>query len=299
MFFMFTVVTTVLLTSIAFAVDMGRAYDEQRQLQIVADSAALAAVGALGSSTNYSIIISVIEAIAQANGATIDEIMENEPRCGTWERGDFIESNGRSCPSSANAVQVNIKRTIPTRFAHLMNQHSMTLRASAVAYLPPPEGGNCIRPFGIEDSYLKKLNVSEGGTFSVSGSQGMGNWGKIDLNGNASSGEEYTLLMLTNLCDEAIAPGNSVSTGTGNAQIDQVFQTLLDDLTPPFAARNMVFAVTSDFGNGNSEVQIQRFIKVNLLSQEGSGAGWRASFQLVEWDAQPDPPVTPSRRLVK
>ena len=62
--FMFMVITAVLLTSVAFTVDMGRAYDEQRQLQIVADSAALAAVSALGSGTSYPKILSIVAAIA-------------------------------------------------------------------------------------------------------------------------------------------------------------------------------------------------------------------------------------------
>jgi len=297
--FMFMVITAVLLTSVAFAVDMGRAYDEQRKIQIIADAAALSAIGALGSKSNYTTTLSVITAIAQANGATVDEIMESEPRCGTWENGAFVPSNGRSCPSSANAVEVNVERILPTQFARIMNQHTITLRASAVAYLPPPEGGNCIRPFGIEESYLEDLNEWQGGEFTVSGSQGAGNWGKIDLGGNASSGEEYTRLMLTNLCDEQIAPGNYVSSGTGNAQIEDVFQALLEDTSPPFAATNMVLAVTSDFGNGNSQVQIQRFIKVDLLSQEGTGGNWRASFRIVEWDAQPDLPTQPSRQLMR
>jgi len=297
--FMFMVMTAVLLTSVAFAVDMGKAYDEQRQLQIVADSAALSAVGALGSGTDYTRVLSVITAIAQANGATVDEIMEQEPRCGTWTNGTFVASASRSCPTSANAVEVSIKRTIPTQFAHLMNQRSITLHASAVAHLPPPEGGNCIRPFGIEQSYLDDMRLSPDGTFSVSGTQGSGNWGKIDLGGNASSGEEYTRMMLSNLCDEAIAPGNYVSSGTGNAQIDQVFKALLEDTSPPRAANNMVLAVTSDFGKGNSPVQIQRFIKVDLLSQAGSGSRWSATFRVVDWDADPEPPVQPSRRLMK
>jgi hypothetical protein len=296
---MFMVIAAVLLTSVAFTVDMGRAYDAQRQLQIVADSAALSGVGALGPNANYSQVLSVITAIAQANGATVDEIMDREPRCGTWERTTFVPSNGRSCPSSANAVEVNVERTIPTQFAHLMNQYSFTLHATAVAYLPPPEGGNCIRPFGVEQSYLEKLNVSEGETFSVNGTQGSGNWGKIDLGGNASSGEEYTQLMLSNLCDEAIAPGGYVSSGTGNAQIDQVFQALLEDTSPPLAATNMVLAVTSDFDKGNSQVQIRGFIKVDLLAQEGSGSDWQGTFRIVAWNAQPDHAVAPSRRLMK
>jgi hypothetical protein len=105
--------------------------------------------------------------------------------------------------------------------------------------------------------------------------------------------------MLTNLCDEEIAPGKYVSTGTGNARIEEVFQALLEDMSPPFAASNMVLAVTSEFGNGNSQVQIQRFIKVDLLSQEGAGSNWQASFRIVEWDAQPDLPTQPSRRLMR
>ena len=143
------------------------------------------------------------------------------------------------------------------------------------------------------------MRISPDGTFSVSGTQGSGNWAKIDLEGNASSGEEYTKMMLSNLCDKAIAPGSYVSSGTGNAQIDQVFQALLDDTSPPRAAENMVLAVTSDFGKGNSQVQIQRFIKVDLLSQAGSGSGWRATFRIVDWDTEPEPPVPPTRRLMK
>jgi len=297
--FVFMLMTVVLLTSVAFAVDMGRAYDEQRQLQIVADAAALSAVGALGSNTNYNNVISTVGAIARSNGATMDEILGSEPRCGTWEDGEFVPSKGRSCPRSANAVEVTVARTIPANFARIVNTYSFNLRATAVAYLPPPEGGNCIRPFGIEQSHLQKLNISPGGTFSVSGTQEAGNWGKIDLDCNASSGEEYTQLMLNNLCDEAIAPGRYISTGTGNAQIEQAFQALLEDTSPPYAGNNMVFAVTSDFGKGNSEVQILRFIKVDLLSQEGSGGKWRANFRLVEWDAVPELPRAPTRRLMK
>jgi hypothetical protein len=105
--------------------------------------------------------------------------------------------------------------------------------------------------------------------------------------------------MMTNLCDEAIATGGYVSSGTGSAQIDQVFQSLLQDTAPPFAWRNMVLAVTSDAKRGNSTVQILRFVKVDLLGHSGSGPRWRADFRVVEWDAQPDPPTQVTRRLVK
>lgn len=297
--FMFMLLSVLLITSVAFAVDIARAYDEQRQLQIVADAAALSAVGALSTGASYTNILSTVTAIAQANAATVDEVLETAPRCGSWKEDEFVPSRGQSCPSSANAVEVHVQRTVPAQFANVLGKHHFELRATAVAHLPPPEGGNCIRPFGIEQSHLDEALSSGQATFSISGTQTSGNWGKIDIYGNSSSGTEYTTLMLNNVCDEAIAAGKYVSVGTGSAQIDQVFQALLEDTNPPLAGKNMVFAVTSDFGNGNSQVQIQRFIKVDLLSQEGSGPRWRANFRIVEWDAQPEAPVAPSRRLMK
>ena len=105
--------------------------------------------------------------------------------------------------------------------------------------------------------------------------------------------------MLHNLCDEQIAAGNSVSSGTGNAAIEQVFETILNDTTTPLASQNMVFAITTDFGVGNSLVQILRFIRVDLLSQEGNGQKWRATFKIVELDTQPDSLDQPTRQLVQ
>lgn len=297
--FILMLTLSVLLTSMVFAVDVGRAHDQRRQLQNVADAAALAAVGALGSDTDYPKMVSVVTSIALANGASVEEIMEIEPRCGMWEDGVFKAGGVQSCTSSMNAVEVSVTRSVPTTFARLLNQESFQFRTSAVAYKPTPIGGSCIRPFGIEQSVLDTVRGFKGETFSVGGTQEVGNWGKLDIIGNSSSGVEYTRLMLTNLCDEAIKAGGYVSSGTGSAQINQVFDSLLADTAPPLASRNMVFAVTPDARRGNSTVQILRFIKVDLLGHSGSGPRWHADFRVVEWDAQPDPPVQPTRRLVK
>jgi hypothetical protein len=143
------------------------------------------------------------------------------------------------------------------------------------------------------------LGAAEGGTFSISGTQGAGNWGKIDLYGNASSGTAYTNFMLHNLCDDQIAAGRSVSAGTGNAAIEEVFETILNDTCTPLASKNMVFAVTTDFGVGNSLVRILRFIRVDLLSQQGKGARWQAKFRIVELDSEPDSAPQTTRQLVE
>jgi Flp pilus assembly protein TadG len=296
---LFFLVTAVLMTFLAFAIDMGKAYDQQRQIQISADAASLAAISTLGSSASYTTMLSTVGTIALANGITMEELMEQPPRCGTWNNGSFVPQSGRICNKTSTAVEVTIKRSVPTHFARMTDKSEFNLTARSVGYMPPPAGGSCIRPFGIEESYLSSLDISDGDTFSVSGNQGSGTWGKVDIAGNASSGEEFTSLMLTNMCDEQIVAGNFISVGTGDAAINQVFESLLSDSTAPYSWQNMVFAVTSDFGNGNGTVQIRRFIRVDLLSQQGQGRGWAATFRIVELDSQPDPPIKPTRQLMQ
>lgn len=287
------------MMSLAFAVDIGRAHDQQRQIQIAADAASLAALGALGQNASYANVLAAVSSIARANGVSDTEVLASPPRCGTWSNGSFVPHTGNRCDSSSTAVEVSILRYLPTSFGRVLNKNTFTLRAHSIGYLPPPVNGSCIRPFGVESSYLSNLNLPVGGTFSVQGAQGSGNWGKLDIGGNMSSGTQYTSQMLNNVCDDDVAQGHSISAGTGNAQIDQVFQALLNDSLPPLAAHNMILAVTSDFGNGNCSVMIERFIKVDLLNQSGNGSRWRANFRVVEWDAEPEAPSQPTRQLVQ
>lgn len=296
---LFFIFTAVVLTSLAFAIDLGKAYDQQRQIQIAADAASLAAVASLGPDTSYTTVLSTAAKIALANGITNNELMQEPPRCGTWHDGIFRAHATQLCDQTSTAVEITIKRSVPSHFAHVTSKSEFDLTARAVGYMPPPTNGSCIRPFGVEESFLSSLALEDGGSFSVSGTQGSGNWGKVDIHGNASSGEEYTSLMLNNVCDELIGAGNFVSIGTGDAAINQVFETLLSDSTPPYAWQNMVFAVTSDFGNGNTTVQIRRFIRVDLIGQNGQGKNWQATFKIVELDAEPEPASQPTRQLMQ
>jgi hypothetical protein len=169
----------------------------------------------------------------------------------------------------------------------------------ALGYKPLYRPGNCIRPFGIESSYFSRLNVTVGDTFTINGSQGAGNWGKLDLYGNASSGTAFTEAMLNNICDDSISAGSQVSVGTGNASISQVFSTLLADTTLPLASQRMIFAVTSDFPKGNGYVELLRFIRVDLLSQSNHGHNWQATLRVVDLDAEPESMKPPDRDLME
>jgi Flp pilus assembly protein TadG len=296
---LFSVVLGVVATLFVWTVDLGRTLSEQRKIQTVADAAALAGLNALGKSASYAGMTSAVVSVAAANQVSSDEITAVAPRCGVWLDNTFTSQAAALCDGTSTAVEVTIQRAIPKSFISLRGSPNVTLVARAVGFKPLKQAGNCIRPFGIEESSLNAQGVVEGGTFTVSGTQGSGNWGKIDLDGNSSSGAQYTALMLDNLCDDQIAAGNSVSVGTGNAQIRQVFDAILADATPPLASQGMVFAVTSDFPNGNGLVQLLRFIRVDLVSQHGSGQQWEATFRVVELTTEPDSRTSPRRQLME
>lgn len=289
----------VLVTSVGFAVDIGRAQDEKQQIQIAADAASFAAAAVLGPQTDLSTVTARVESIAKANGASLEEVRKSPPRCGAWTNGAFVPHARNVCDSQTTAVEVTVSRAVPMKFAKMVRSEDISIEARSVSYIPPAVSGNCIRPFGVEASLLNSIAPAVGSTITVGGTQESGNWGKIDLNGNSSSGQVFTSLMMNNLCDEGIGRGKYVTTGTGNAQIWQVFDTLLADETPPLAWQGMIFAVTSDMDGGNCTVQIERFIKVDLLSQRGSGSNWRATLRIVDLDAEPESPVVPTRQIVQ
>ena len=288
----------LLFVFLVFAADIARAFCERRMIQIAADVTSLSAVNALGEGVNYDLVLERVVGVAAVNGVSVEEVIAEAPRCGSWTGGTFTAGLRRGCTSGENAVEVTVRRSMPLYFPNWFSQDAMVLEARAIAHRPPAPK-NCIRPFGIEESALTAANIPVGGTFTIQGTQGAGNWGKIDLDGNSSSGTVYSGLMLGNQCDDAFAPGNWVSAGTGNAQIAQVFQTMLSDATPPLAWQNVVFAVTSDFPQGNGVVQIRRFMRVDLLGQRGNGQGWSATLRLLELDAQPDSATTRRRHLVE
>jgi len=293
---LFLFLAVVLLTSVGLAVDLSRAALEQERIQIAADAASLAAVTALSSHTDYSRVSDIATSIASANSVSSDEVNATPPRCGTWAHGAFTPQSNSMCDGTSTAVEVTIRRSLPLSFGRIISNKDFHLMARSVSHKTPSVSGQCIRPFGIEQSYLSLRQPSVGSALVVQGDQNSGNWGKLDLYGNSSSGQAYTGYMLNNLCDDSIAIGRAVSVGTGNADIRQVFTTILNDSGPPYAAENMVLAVTSDFGKGNGTVNILSFVRADLLSQEGSGSKWRAIFRIVDLAAQPDPPPRFSQR---
>jgi hypothetical protein len=296
---LFSIFLFVLCSFLAFGLDVCRLYNERHKLQLTVDAATLAGLNALVAGTTYNDVVNAVTSNGNSNGALQAEILEVQPRCGTWVNDSFIPQPSGVCDNTSTAVEVTIARSVASGFGSILGLAQSTLRTRAVGYKPLYEPGNCIRPFGIENSYFTQLGLSVGSTFTVNGSQSAGNWGKLDINANASSGTAFTEAMLNNLCDDNIKPGSLVSTGTGSAQIAQVFETLLSDTTLPLASQSMIFAITTDFPSGNGTVEILKFIRVDLLSQRGSGHNWQATLRVVDLDAEPESAEPPKRDLME
>lgn len=296
---LFSMFLFVLCSFLAFAIDMSQFYTERHKAQIAADAGTLAGLSSLVPGTTYNDVVNAITTSASYNGATPSELLGTQPRCGTWTNGSFVPQPAGICDSTSTAVEVTLQRSLPVGLGSILGMAPHLTVVRAVGYKPLYKPGNCIRPFGIENSYFTRLNVPVGGTFTVNGSQSAGNWGKLDINTNASSGTSFTEAMLSDICDDSISVGSRVSTGTGNAQISQVFSTILADTSLPLASKSMVFAITTDFPNGNGYVQLLRFIRVDLLSQTGSGQNWRATLRAVDLDAEPESIVPPDRDLME
>lgn len=296
---LFSMFLFVLCSFLAFGLDMSRFYNERHKLQLTTDVATLAGLNALVPGTTYNDVVNAITTNGSSNGASPYEILETQPRCGTWVKNSFVTQPIGVCDNTTTAVEVSIRRSLPAGIGSILGLSPGTLVTRAIGYKPLYRPGNCIRPFGIENSYFNQLNVQVGGVFTVNGSQSAGNWGKLDVYGNASSGTAFTEAMLNNVCDDSIAAGSHISTGTGNAQISQVFSTILADTTLPLASQSMIFAVTTDFPNGNEYVELLKFIRVDLLSQNGSGQNWQATLRLVDLDAEPESAKPPDRDLME
>ncbi len=296
---LFSMFLFVLCSFLAFGLELGRSYTEEHKAQIIGDAAALAGLNALVAGTTYADVVSAIVANGSRNGASSSELLQTPPRCGTWLNNAFVPQASGVCDGSSTAIEVTLRRSLPASLTSIFGQSSPLVTTRSVGYKPLYRPGNCIRPFGIEDSFFKRNAISTGSTFTVSGSQSSGNWGKIDINGNASSGTAYTEAMLSNICDDQIRAGNHVSAGTGNAQISQVFSTILSDTTIPLASQRMIFAVTTDFPNGNGCVQLLKFIRVDLLSQSGTGQNWQATLRAVDLNAEPESMTAADRDLME
>jgi Flp pilus assembly protein TadG len=130
----------VFLGIIAFAVDMGCIVLARTQLQAAADSAALAAAGAMHLSKEEANAIAIEYAANNRVGTRSVQITPADIQYGLWDAGTRrftpTESMGNAAKVTARADHTT-SGEIPLFFAHLFDKGSTSVRASAIATTNP------------------------------------------------------------------------------------------------------------------------------------------------------------------
>lgn len=281
-------ISLVLLLGIGgFSVDVGSLYFHKQLIQRAADTAALSAVLKIHSSDNAvrteALDILSLNDVDILNTSIKDQIAIS---CGVYNGTTKIFSKcGTSCSqgpcpctdcqtAATNAVQVEITRNVPSFLTKVLNINSFTPRVIAVAAARTDNSHQCLRPFGIEE--LSIDGISPGSNFNV-GKNSPGNWGRLDL-GQGGGSQNYETAMMNGHCSASVALGASIPPYTGNSNsIDNSFNALV----AANQHKNLIFGLTTPFGNGNKNVNLVGFAIMDFVSQTGSGNNWRGTFKLV------------------
>ena len=140
----------------AFAVDLARIYSGVNEMQTGADAAALAGAVRLKKNPGLSAVANT-QTFAAANTAfgTAIALAAGDVEGGFWDPATsaFTASGW----PTANAVRVTTRATPTLAFGSLMNRPSVTASRGAVAWIANQASRDCIKPFGLNLSYLNTL----------------------------------------------------------------------------------------------------------------------------------------------
>ncbi len=301
---LFVLCISVLAMITALVVDAGRGFMQQRNVHFSLDAAALAGVVKLDGGTETD-AYNEAYMIARENGVSAVELQNsNNIQIGTWdESAKTFQAYPSPIPSAspatsptpmANAVQLLTTRNVDGYFTAFFGIKELLPSARSVAYMPITTVNNplCLKPFAIESSSLISefgdLNFIDwlnSGPYPITiGNNSPANWGKIDLGGNMSSGNNFRDAMLNGICDPSSipAPNTLISPGTGfGGPIKSIFDSIYND--PDTTKRRMLFMRVSDFPNGNSgDISNHGFVEVEMTGLTlSNGQNWTMDLNVI------------------
>jgi hypothetical protein len=216
------VVVALLLTLImvlaAFALDIGNAYAQGRQLSVAADADSLAAAAAVGNAMPRT-----VGAPSLCTQATLDSLTDSAGHVGAQAIGkaaadamntannktgvsEPVDSVTVSCvPANpgdtvANAIEVRVdnSRGVKTAIAGVIGISTITPNSYAVARYVRAKSAGGLRPWAVCDSTMKTAQGSPGTTFWTGidwmpgdgtgpcSTTAAGNWGAVDFNSGSN-----------------------------------------------------------------------------------------------------------------
>jgi hypothetical protein len=140
----------------ALAIDFARVYSGVTELQSGSDAAALAGVQRLRLNPGLS-VVSHVQTFATNNRAfgTAISLATSDVQGGIYNPTTRVFTAGAW--STANAVRVTSARTTSSGFARLVGLGVLNPRRSAVAWIGNQAAADCLKPFGINATYLNTL----------------------------------------------------------------------------------------------------------------------------------------------
>lgn len=197
------ILMTVLMVMGAFALDIGNAYAQGRQISVAMDAAALSAAAKVGQAMpiNTACTSAVLanigaQSIAQAEA---DAINTKNRKNGLAEP---VQSVSVTCQDGGKAVQVTVgnSRGVPTALAGVIGVDSIRPAADASARYVKRTVGGGLRPWAVCSTTLTQAQQNPGTTYwtalgnwntkdsvGICGTSAPGNWGSVDFDGGSNS----------------------------------------------------------------------------------------------------------------
>ena len=298
-FVLTTIMLAVLCGFAAMAFDLGRTYVRKRQMFFAADAGTIAGVAKLIPTITDPSGVAAMVADAEAEAASIaatnglaspDIVIES----GNWNPANNPKFDDYPTDPSVdpyNAIKISGASEVDSVFAQVIGVSALFPSVDSIAV--GESNIICMKPFGVEIDTLEPGGVplQPGDKFEVSGQSEAGNWGKLDIGGNMSSGNNFEDAMLgSGACDAGIGIGNSMEPGTGfGGPIGQIFDDIIAD--PDYSVREMTLAVVDNFVQGNHPVVLMNFLRARLTPtyccNYDGGAGFEAEFEVIEYPVDP------------
>jgi len=254
-----------------FVIDVGSVYQTRRNLQTIADSAALAGVQELPENPALAVQTAVnYAALNNFNISSSDVIVSQ-----TYVNNDTI---------TVTAVNNNT----PLYFAGIFNKNSAIVGAKAKAVIGSPSEVNGVVPWGFEENdYTAGVEYTL--KFGSPPDPGPGNFGALAIDGDGASIYKSTI---QNGATTPLSVGMWVDPATGNMtgpttqgtddriyyQENQIFDTfsqLTENVDTVYKlikgdSQFLIVPWVTPFGNGNQPVQILGFLQFIVTYINGS-----------------------------
>lgn len=297
------ILMSLFLVLTAFALDIGNAYANVRQLSVAADAAALSAAAKVGSlypqgTACTAAGLTAINATAVAQ-AEADKKNTDNTKSGVSAPVDPVTV--RCAGSDSIEVVVNNNRTVRTALAGIIGIDTMRPNSTATArYQRQPVGGG-LRPWAVcatdvqasqanpSTTYWTALgNWSTKDTTGICGSSAPGQWGSVDFDGGGNGAPDLADWTLNGYPGEVVIPNAYLPADPGKTNSNGV----RDALQSLVGQVNLFPSVTGISGSGNNAV----FNAVGIATLKVCGIVYNGNIYNSGSDCwtTPTPPTTSS-----